>query len=166
VQRIVRILRNTDQPIPSYIWRAWLVAYIPSLLLATITAQLVLVVGLGGSQHSQLNPSPLVLVLALLLISPWLETLLMWPILSILKRVIQNTVFVALASGTIWGILHSTWSLMWGFIVWWPFFVFSVCFLEWEKKSIGRAITVTALVHTCQNVGPAIMLTMKRLAGN
>jgi hypothetical protein len=40
----------------------------------------------------------------------------------------------------------------------WPFFVFSICFLEWEKISKRRAIVVTALLHTCQNLLPAIAL--------
>ena len=40
----------------------------------------------------------------------------------------------------------------WGLIAWWPFVVFSLCFMAWQKKSVGRAITVTALVYVPQHI--------------
>jgi hypothetical protein len=144
-------LRNTNQPILSYVWRAWLIAGIPALFIAAIATGL----GMTGGQLLDWPwrfRVPLWLwFLALLLIAPWTETLLMWPVLAILKRAIGKTVLVILASGLIFGILHCTYAPAWGAPQMWLFFVLSFCFLEWAKKSKGRAIVVTALVHTCHN---------------
>ena len=84
----------------------------------------------------------------------------MWPILGIIREVTRNDLRIALASALIWGYIHSLFAIGWGLTVCWGFFVFSVCFLEWEKKSKGKAIIATALVHTCQNMVPAVLALM------
>jgi hypothetical protein len=104
---------------------------------------------------------PVLLVLfGVLFFSPWLETVLMWPALWVLKRLIRNSLGVAFASAILWGGLHSLVSPTWGLIVLWPFFVLSLCFLEWQKRSTGRAILVTGLVHTCNNSLPAVAILL------
>jgi hypothetical protein len=101
------------------------------------------------------------IVFSVIIFSPWVETLLMFPILWILKRFIRNNLAVAFTSAAIWAVLHSTIAIAWGFVIWWAFFVFSICFLEWEKKSKKQAIVATASIHMCQNFFPlvAILLT-------
>ena len=105
--------------------------------------------GGGFSQGTAVNPKSLIL-------DPWMETFLMWPVLWMLNRLMTAPTKIAIASAVLWGILHSLSAPAWGMIIVWPFFVFSVGFLEWEKKSKGVAIVVTALVHTCQNIIPAV----------
>jgi ABC-type nickel/cobalt efflux system permease component RcnA len=100
--------------------------------------------------------------LAALLLGPWIETLLMWPILAILKKVVQNTILVAVASAVVWGIFHGLTDPGWGLIVLWPFFVFSLCFLAWEQKSRKKAIVVTSLVHMCHNSVPVVSILAAR----
>lgn len=152
-------LRNTDQHILSYVWRAWLIAFIPS-------AAIGIIVGLLLPDKMPSFDGPLVgTVLIMVLIGPWLETLLMWAILSVLKRIVKKTLVVAVASAVIWGVLHSLGAPAHGLVIAWPFFVFSLCFLEWQKKSTGKALATTALVHMCQNALAALALVISVLAG-
>jgi hypothetical protein len=184
---VLRILRNTDRPMASYVWRAWLIAVIPSLVISMIVT-----VGFGlpgpsmlvgqrlsaagptlwdlGTSLLDLQPAgasaeliaapPMRWIWGMLFLSPWVETLLMWPIIRIIKEVTRNSFRIAIASALIWGCIHSSVAIAWGLAVFWPFFVFSVCFLEWEKKSEGKAIVATALVHACQNMLPAVLALM------
>jgi hypothetical protein len=146
------LARRADQPILNYVWKAVIVALIPSLIIGTLVS---LVVPDKGPQFK----GPLFLVVfSVLVISPWLETLLMWPILWILKRFLRTQTRVAIGSALVWGLFHSLLAPAWGLTVAWPFFVFSYCFLEWEKKSKIHAILATALVHTGQNLLPAIVI--------
>jgi membrane protease YdiL (CAAX protease family) len=163
-ESLLSTLRNTDQPILSYVWRAWLIALVPALFIGAITTGL----GMSGGQVPDWLPrvrvSLLFLPFVALLIAPWTETLLMWPVLAILKRTIKKTLLVLGASGLIFGLLH--WPAPgWGAPQMWAFFVYSLCFLEWEKKSKTRAIIVTALVHTCYNVVPTFFLLLPAFFG-
>lgn len=150
---ILRALRNTEQRIGSYVWKAGLIAVLPSLAVSFL---------LSAGTHS--GPSPafrgpaMMVVFGVLVLSPWIETLLMWPILWLLQKFMQSSVAVAATSAVVWGILHSLASPLWGIVVAWPFFVFSFCFLEWRRKSIGSAVLATGLTHTCQNILPALAL--------
>jgi hypothetical protein len=143
---ILQILRNTDQPVRSYLWRAWLIVFVPTVAIGTIGTAL----GIPGPEVPL--PGKLAFfAVAAILIAPWAETLLMWPILWILKRFIQSPLWVASASAVVWGMLHGLNAVGHGLTATWMFLVFSLCFLEWEKKSKLTAIGVTALLHMCQN---------------
>lgn len=139
------MLRNTDQPIRSYVWRAWLVLFIPTVPISIIAT----VAGIPGPDI----PSDRLgsFAVGAILIAPWAETLLMLPILWILKRFIGSTLWVAFASAVIWGMLHALNAIGHGLTAAWMFLVLSVCYLEWEKKSQATAIGVTTLLHMCQN---------------
>jgi hypothetical protein len=144
-------LRNTDQPILSYVWRAWLIAFIPSLVVGAIAASSFALLGYKDPQPDFSSLSELVVVAVL--VAPWLETLIMWPVLAVLKLILRRTLLVALASGVIFGALHVVGGphLSQGVATTWSFLILSLCFLEWYKKSKWRAIVVTALVHTLHN---------------
>ncbi len=140
----------------TYVWKAALIALVPSLIVGTLVA-------LAMPDKGPSFDGPVVMVvLGLLVLSPWVETLLMWPILWILKRLFRKLHAVALASAVIWGLLHSLMAPAWGLVILWVFFVFSVCFLEWEKKSKGKAIVATASVHMCQNLIPALAILLSQ----
>lgn len=154
MKRVLELLRNTDRPLGSYVWRAWLIAMLPSLVVSALVT-----FALPDSASPLKGPAVFVLV-GVLFLSPWLETLLMWPVLWVLKRCIGSMVGVAAASAVFWGVLHSLAAPAWGLVVAWPFFIFSLCFLAWEKKSAGRAIIATAVIHMCQNALPAFALAL------
>lgn len=68
------------------------------------------------------------------------------------------------ASALLWALLHSISVPIWGLGVFWPFFVFSICYLNWEKKSQLDAIRMTASLHALHNVGPALVVTFHQVS--
>jgi hypothetical protein len=162
MESVLGPLRNTDQPILSYIWRAWLIAAIPRLALLSLVIVGAIMFGFEMLKEPSADPLIPVLVSGLLL-GPWGETLLMWPTLWILKSFLQRTALVALACGVIMGLIHEL-NDPGSILLIWAFFVYSLCFLEWEKKSKGKAIVVTAIVHTLENVVPAACIVIEFVA--
>jgi hypothetical protein len=154
MNKVLQILRNTDQRVWSYVWKAALISLIPSLAISAA------VMSMLPEEGPSFEGPVAVSVVGILVLSPWLETIILWGILWILRRFLSRPTRIAIVSAVLWGCLHSLMAPAWGLIVAWPFFIFSVCFLEWEKKSKGRAIVVTALVHTCQNIIPAIAVVV------
>lgn len=129
---ILRILRNTDQSELSYIWRAWLIGTIGTYV------SIVLVSYIAESHHALPTTHPIYEDTLMsrffwsVLWTPLEETLIMWPILVMLNWLLQKPLWVALVSATLWGIYHSVYYPWHGFVVFWGFFVMSVCFLEWH----------------------------------
>ena len=151
MRRVFQILRDTEQGFSSYVWKAALIALVPNLVLAFSLA-----VVIPDAEHPEFVESPIGVIVGLLVISPWIETLLMWPILKVLKFFTSNLRYVVLASGLVWAVIHSIIVPTWGLTVFWSFIVFSICFLEWQKQSTRKAIAVTAATHTCVNILPCI----------
>ncbi len=162
-ESVLSILRNTDQPMTSYVWRAWLISTIPTfLILGPIAGGMAL---LMGYTPPKLDLPLGFLIFAVLFFAPFVESLMMLPILWVLKRLIRNPLWVAVASAVIWGVLHGLHNLVQGVVITWAFFVLSLCFLEWEKKSKLTGIGVTALVHMCHNTLPLCALALVILFG-
>jgi len=151
MQLILGALRNTDRPIMVYVWHAWFIVCIPSILIGAIV---LLIFGSRLPPGHTLLPSLMTSTWfgVRLVVVAWTETLVMWPILFLLRRILGNIFWVPVVSGSIWGGIHALGGERWGVSQIWGFFVLSVCFLEWEKKSKGLAILVTGLVHMCINL--------------
>jgi hypothetical protein len=152
MQLVLSVLRNTDRPIPVYVWHAWLIDLVPCIIV--VLPLLVLL----GPRHSAPADSLLPFLITprwfweAVVKAPWTETLIMWPILFVLRLILGNTMWVPVASGLIWGNLHAFGGYQWGVSQIWSFFVLSVCFLEWEKRSKALAILVTGLLHMWNNL--------------
>ncbi len=152
MQLILSDLRNTDRPITDYVWHAWFVMIIPSLPIVLI------VFALFGPRLTQAELDARLPYMTstmhgvMLVVGAWIETLVMWPVLFLLRRILGNTIWVPVVSGLIWAGLHFSGGQEWGVSKIWSFFILSVCFLEWEKKSKGLAILVTGLVHMISNM--------------
>ena len=156
MKQLLHTLSRTDQPSWSYIWKAALISIIPTLVIS-------IVVGLAmPTSRPSLGSSVATVLLGLVFLAPWMETFLMLPVLWILKRLLHRQLLVALASAATWAVIHSLSAAAWGLAVAWPFFVFSTCFLEWQKQSRAKAIVITASVHMCHNVLPAFLLILSR----
>ncbi len=155
LKSIFSALRDTEQPMLSYVWRAWLIAYFPS----AVTLMTVTVAFKTEGMIAPTTDSPVWFFLKYGLLGPWGETVVMWPVLWVLKCAARTheTIWIALASAAIWAIAHVPVSPPWELNVFWGFFIFSLSFLEWEKKSTRIAIVVTALIHGCFNVGDNII---------
>ena len=131
----------------------WLTAIVPSLLLAALVSRL-----LPQLPGPQFDMDPIVSIIAIVIVSPLLETLIMAGILSVLLRLMPATAAI-LVSAVGWGLAHSAMAPAWGLVIWWPFLVFSTLYVVWRQRSLAAAIAVPATVHALQNLGPALLIS-------
>lgn len=160
-----RFLFEADGAAWRYILKAWPVTLLPSLALAALlsvaTPEAVKPeFGSGGGLGVA------ALVASLVLIGPFLETLIMAAVLEILVRVVRPGVAVIL-SAVLWGLAHSFGGLLtgigavptWGLVVWWPFLILSIVYLTWRGHGRFKAILVATAIHGLQNaVGAAALV--------
>lgn len=130
----------------------WLTAILPSLLLAALVSQL-----LPQLPGPKFDMDPVMAIIAIVIISPFLETLIMAAVLAILLRFLSPTAAI-LVSAAGWGAAHSAMAPAWGLVIWWPFLVFSTLYVVWRQRSLLAAIAVPATVHALQNLGPALLI--------
>lgn len=151
--RLFSILFDNRIPMWKYILRAGLISFIPSLFI-------VLILGLSGVITEDTGPEfkgPAAgLFIAMVIIGPFLETLLMAGGLWILSFITKRQVRLAVISAFVWAVVHSLIAPAWGLGVLWPFFIFSCSYLNWRRRSLWRAILVTSCVHAFQNFLPSV----------
>ena len=128
-----------------YIARAWPLALLPSLALAMLVGY----AAGGGSAPPMDFPAPLFLALVVLF-APLTETLLMIPILWLLRRFLAPGP-AAVGSALVWATLHSLTVPLWGLVVWWPFLILSVAFLAWRERGLWTAVFLVTGIHALQN---------------
>ncbi|GAA4017179.1 hypothetical protein GCM10022280_15400 [Sphingomonas swuensis] len=146
-----RRLFRPEQPLP-YIGLAWLLAVIPSLALSALASQLL------PQQGPEFPPvAPGVLFFLLVVFAPVVETLIMGGVLLLLNRLFGFLPAILLSSLG-WGVAHSLQAPAWGLVIWWPFLIFSTCFLVWKQRGLGWAFLIPMLVHGLQNAGPALLM--------
>ena len=139
---------------PRYAIRAWLISFLPSMVIVVVLAS-------SGIMTEESGPTfeggSLFILPMVVLIGPPVETFLMVPILWILSFVSKRDVPLAAMSACIWAVFHSLLAPAWGLGIIWPFFVFSCSYLHWRRRSFWRAILVTSCVHALQNLVPGII---------
>lgn len=152
---------------PAYVGKAWLLALLPSLALAWLVS-LVLPDASGPNFG---NPQDAVgeglLALSLVVIGPFLETLIMAALLLALRPLL-GLAGAAIASALAWGLLHSFGGLAlggpavpaWGLVVWWPFLILSIAFLTWRPRGAWLAIGTATVIHGLQNAVAASALLL------
>ena len=113
--------------------------------------------GTGGPDF---GTTPFAIFFGMVLVSPILETLVMWPILAGLKRLFTRPWLIAFASAGVWAALHSWSWLPWGIYIFWPFFLMSLVFLHWQKVSNTHAYWMTCAVHMVHNSVPASLVIL------
>ncbi len=95
--------------------------------------------------------------LLLFAFAPFVETLIMAAVLSLLARFLSPTLAVLL-SAALWGIAHSLQAAAWGLVIWWPFVIFSTLYMVWRERSVVAALGVATATHALQNLLPAFMI--------
>jgi membrane protease YdiL (CAAX protease family) len=133
---------------------AWLLCLAGSLLLSA--ASQALVPDMATPNFPKVPPG--VLVFMLVVFAPVVETLIMAAVLELMLRLrIPPAAAVAL-SALGWGVAHSLQAPMWGFVIWWPFLIFSTLYVTWSRRSAWTGVGMAATVHALQNLGPALLL--------
>lgn len=138
-------LFDLDHAKPAYVFKAWLLTFVPSLALAaTVTA-------LAPEPPSpDFGGTGVVVFLLLVIFAPVVETLIMVPPVLLLNRLLGPAA-AAIGSAIAWGALHSSAEPLWGAIVWWPFLIFSTIILVWRKRSLATGMVLVICVHAMQN---------------
>jgi hypothetical protein len=141
---------------PGRAWQAilvgWLTTTIPSLLLAYLVSLL-----FPALDQPEFAMPPVVALVAIVLISPLLETLIMAAILSLLLRFVPAMVAILLSAAG-WAVVHSLQASAWGLVIWWPFLIFSTLFVTWRPRSLPLAFAIPMCVHALQNLLPALLV--------
>lgn len=135
-----------------YILKGWLLTLLPSLVLAGIVGTI-----FGEAQGPEFGQPGLLLLFALVVFAPVVETLIMVPPLLLLNRLFGPTP-AAILSALGWAIAHSLQATLWGLIIWWPFFVFSSILLVWRRRSLATGMALVMAIHAMQNAVPALLL--------
>jgi hypothetical protein len=95
--------------------------------------------------------SPSLLFAEIVIGAPLLETMLMAPLLALLRRFVRQRWFVICGSALAWAILHSLSVPIWGVCIFWTFVVFSAAFEAWRPRGFWYAYFVTAGIHALNN---------------
>lgn len=141
--------------------------YLGRALLLDLPIALPVAMGVGlafpdlGPDFSRLPPGLLLPMVCL--VGPAIETLLMGLIFFLLRRVMHQTVPLVMASTLCWVVLHSLGAPAHGLGIFWPFLIFSICYLSWEKRSWKHAFGMTWLLHALHNLLPGIVLLIDLL---
>jgi membrane protease YdiL (CAAX protease family) len=134
-----------------YILRLWLLALLPSFMIAGLVSLL-----LPEANGPNLVTEGSVPLLLIVVVAPLLETLIMGVIVVGLRRFLGFGPTVII-SALLWAIAHSLSAPIWGLVVWWPFLVFSAAFLVWRRAGWGLAVGIVTAAHAMQN-GTGILL--------
>jgi membrane protease YdiL (CAAX protease family) len=146
-------LFETDRVPERYIGKAWLAVLLGSVALAVLVNLVA-----PGAEHPPIHIRGPLSVLSIVIIGPFLETLLlMLPVFG-LNRLLGPGPAV-LASALLWGIGHSLSAVTWGLIAWWPFLIMSIAFLTWRRGGLVKAFGVVFSIHALQN-GLAVFILL------
>ena len=148
-----RFLFDAGTPPWRYVLFAWPLVALPALALAWLSAWLA-----PDLPGPELGPaSPTLLVAVVVLISPYVETVLMSGPVMLLERW-RGALVSAVGSSALWGIAHSLSAAGWGLVIWWPFLIFSIAFLTWHGRGYWRAVLIVTVLHALNNAGPIVAL--------
>jgi hypothetical protein len=154
----VKYLVSINSPF-RYILAAYLVAALPSLMLAAIMHSSGLL-----AQNKILTVGVQVWVdfIGVALFSPVAETLLMFPIFRILRMSTTRIGWLSFWSAITWALLHSALHPIWGLTTFWTFFVLSFSFLLWEPRGKRWAFAIPATIHSLNNTIVFVIVFLSR----
>ena len=141
---------------PRRAWLAILTGWALSLLGSIALAALSKLVAPALPAPEFNMKGPMVFFL-LVLFAPFVETLIMGGVLSLLLRIANPTVAILLSAFG-WGLAHSSQALGWGLVIWWPFLIFSTLYVVWRQRGFWLAIGVVTATHALQNLGPSLLV--------
>jgi len=155
--QIARITENTSLPLWIYCIRVWPLALIPGVIVVT---SIVMLFGIFSVDTEQLAPKELNAPLEYVLIgAPILDTLHLAGLIQLLLFIIGRILFVAVVAGILAGLAHTGGKYMlWFFMPAWTFFIFSLIWIAWQKRSFGHAFGATAIVHFLCNLSVYIFI--------
>jgi hypothetical protein len=149
-------LFRADEPAWRYLLKAWALALVPSVALGALFGWLL--PDLAGPDFPLQIGKPL-LVFLLVIVSPVVETLILMPLVLILRRFVGPGPAV-IASALLWAGAHSLQAAGWGLVVWWPFLIMAVALLAWRARGLWTAFALVLSIHALQNAAGAAFLLL------
>lgn len=98
-----------------------------------------------------------VTVIAVAVITPFIETLILAATCSILLRFLRPELAILLSAFG-WALAHSYQAPLWGLVIFWPFIVFSTLYVVWKQRSLTLGILMPFAAHFLHNLYPSITL--------
>lgn len=133
---------------PAYFAKAWLVTVVPSLALALLVSRIVPEAETPFGEAVGIS-APIMFAL-LVVVGPFLETLIMAAVASVLNR-FAGPACAAIGSAVLWGLAHSALVSLWGLVVWWPFLILTIVYLTWRPRGFWFAVGMATSIHGLQN---------------
>lgn len=156
MRRIPDFLVEPRSPLKA-IALGWPTATLPALLLAFLAGSLV-----GADSHPDFGTVDTTMLVAIVVVAPVIETLIMALGLEILRFVlarIGRPEWLAIPLSALgWAIAHSLQAPAWGLVIWWPFLIFSALYMAWRQRSYAWALAIPMAVHALNNAIPALLL--------
>lgn len=143
---------NTSTPLWQLIVVTTIFATVPAILLTAMSRLLLSRFGINLSSY--VSPSlgtSLSEIIGIVLVFPFIETVVLGVLLTFLKFFISNRWVVTTISALLWGCLHASLSLLWFVGPAWLFFVWSNAFLVWRKENLKKAVLVSFVPHMLNN---------------
>lgn len=144
-QRIDELDRARGSGLIVPVLRITLLMFIPAFLIGLTMGKVA-----PGPEVPDIFNRPHHAVIALLLIAPALETLLMRYLLAWAGRLIREPFALALVCALLWGVAHVQ-SPSWGLHAVWAFYVMNAVFLRLQAGSLNRAYGLVILIHALFN---------------
>lgn len=156
--KLIQSIFNTDQTQVVYIIKAGLIAFVPAIILSYMVN-----ITFPNATQPDLGDGFIIMFIGVVLFSPLLETLLMWPIVFVLGLMKRSTWITAILSALLWACLHSLSAPIWGITTFWTFVVFSIAFIEWRKISFSKAYWTTCFIHMFVNLIAFVLIQIDRI---
>lgn len=154
---LLRSLFDTGQNKFAYLGKALLLDLPLGL---TVGAIIGLLSSEPGPDFSKYGPVALLFLLCV--VAPLVETGMMLLIFGVFRWFTKREEILVALSAFVWALLHSTSHRLSGLGVFWPFFLFSICYLNWEKRSRSHGFLMTAAFHALHNLFLASLLLLGR----
>ena len=157
---VTRTLFNTDQGMLPYAFKGFLLVLLPTILMVLLIQWIA-----PDSGEPEFDQNPAVAFFDLIFFAPIVETLLMWPLIALLRLLSKSTWVIALLSALCWSACHSSEVAAWGIAVFPLFVALSICFVEWWKnRSALRALCVTSMFHMIHNTCFFTLMMLEKAA--
>jgi membrane protease YdiL (CAAX protease family) len=141
---------------PRRAWAAiltgWILSMVGSIALAALSRAVA--PALPAPEFAMKGPMAFFM---LVVFAPFVETLIMAGLLSLLLRLFTPGVSILL-SALAWGVAHSSMALGWGLVIWWPFLIFSTLYVVWRQRGFWLAVGIVAATHALQNLAPGLVV--------
>jgi len=156
-RRFFSWLFRTDRHPLACVFMMWPTATLPGLLIVIAAGHLLSFTGnqelFEDRRMEQFFDLTAWTCLAVVVIAPLIETVLMNVICRGLKAFFSSMVVVTCLSAVFWAGVHSLAnSPIWGVGVFWPFIIFSGVLLAWWEKSPRLAFWMTFAIHALHNL--------------